>query len=103
MLPVTFFMILGFMVAGCFAFATIILLGWAFDSARSWFKHRGSKQRDEDVRDLKFSLLGALFTGVVTAFFIWAPLSSANDEINCMSKGYTWNDGVCYSQLERAE
>ena len=103
MLPVTFFMIIGFMVAGVFAFATFILLAWAFDSARSWFKHRGTKQRDEDVRDLKFSLLGALATGLFTAFFIWAPLSSANDEINCMSKGFTWHDGACYSEIVRAE
>lgn len=96
-------------VVGAFALIAILCLAWFFASIKGYLKYKNKKtwndpkRASEELHDVWPALGGFLVCVIIAALGTWGTIDQFNDQVDCKIKGYTYQDQVCYSQLERAE
>lgn len=91
-------------MAGLFGIPAIVGFVGICVTGRAWLKNRKSypSRAKEDANDFRISLLAFIVCTIITSFIVWGTINTFQDELNCVVQGYTYQDGVCYAELVRA-
>lgn len=73
-------------------------------TGKQWLKNRKSRpiSAKEDANDFRISLIAFVIGGFACTLIVWGTINNFQGELDCIVKGYTYQDGVCYSELVRA-
>lgn len=91
-------------MAGFFAIPFLIGFVGMCVTGKQWFKNHNKHpfRAKEDANDFRISLLAFVIGGLAVTAIVWGTVNNFEDEVNCVAKGYTFQDNVCYSELVKA-
>lgn len=95
------------LIAGPFILVGLLcLFGMAVSSIRGYFKYKykwnDPKLASAQLHDFWIGIGVGVVCLLIGAGIIAGTIYSFNDKVDCVAKGYTYQDQVCYSELERA-